>query len=235
MSIIRADSHTGYLDLLYEAEGKDDLLPMNQQPGDLLQVRGPLGNSFKLNGYLNRPLLIGIGRGIPPMLHLTKHIKKIQQTTQPLVLLGSDKPFPFTAKPSRFLMPELPDGMIASMPLLEDWGIASRLCNQHNGPGCFDGSISELLRVYLQQQESTADIEVFCCGPIQELETLVHITQEYHLSCEVSLMERIEEFGCLIGNCAGCDVKIHTENDSIIKQPCLNGPVFSAAEVFPAQ
>lgn len=45
---------------------------------------------------------------------------------------------PFRPQPSPFLTPDLPPFVTASIPLLDDWGIVSRLCHPAGLPGCFD-------------------------------------------------------------------------------------------------
>jgi hypothetical protein len=37
--------------------------------------------------------------------------------------------------------------LIATCPLLEDWGFANRLASNAGLPGCFEGALSELLSV----------------------------------------------------------------------------------------
>ncbi len=53
--------------------------------------------------------------------------------------------FKFRPVPSRFMTPEYPADMIAAMPLLDDLGIISRLACNRFQPGCFEGSMTELL------------------------------------------------------------------------------------------
>lgn len=52
--------------------------------------------------------------------------------------------FFFTPTPSEILTPELPDNMIAAIPLLDDLGIPSRLCCGKFRPGCFEGDLTLL-------------------------------------------------------------------------------------------
>ena len=58
---------------------------------------------------------------------------------QPLVLMGSEIPFPFTARPSTLLVPGMPDGRSPAMPLLEDWNVPSRLASLAGFPGLLPG------------------------------------------------------------------------------------------------
>ncbi len=63
---------------------------------------------------------------------------------KPFAILGSELPFPFRARPSTIMVPGMPDGVIACMPLLDDWGMPSRLTSKSGFPGCHDGYVTDL-------------------------------------------------------------------------------------------
>jgi len=62
------------------------------------------------------------------------------------ILLGSDRAFPFRPVPSRFLMTDIPTGTIASSQLLEDLSLPARLASSNDLPGCFPGTLPEMLK-----------------------------------------------------------------------------------------
>ena len=129
------------------------------------------------------------------------------------------------------MVPGMPDGVIACMPLLEDWGIASRLTSKQGYPGCHDGYVTDLARLYIESlsDEQRQQIEIFSCGPHPMLEAVASLAKEYNLACQVSL----EEFmACAVGGCAGCVVQVQTENGLAMKRVCVDGPVFEAHTVF---
>jgi dihydroorotate dehydrogenase electron transfer subunit len=136
-------------------------------------VLGPIGVPFRLEGYRRRPLLIGGGVGLPPMVYLAEHLRRVGGT-MPLVVLGSEVPFPFTLRPSTIMVPGLPPHVIATMPLLEDWGIACRLASQEGYPGCFDGFVTELAAGWIEAlgPETRNEIEIFACGPTPMLKAV---------------------------------------------------------------
>jgi dihydroorotate dehydrogenase electron transfer subunit len=125
----------------------------------------------------------------------------------------------------------MPAGAIAAMPLMEDWGIASRLASLQGYAGCFEGYVTELARHWLDalSEEQRREVEVFSCGPHPMLEAVAKLAAEYHLPCQVSM----EEFmACGVGGCAGCVVEVQTENGPAMKRVCVDGPVFDARTVF---
>jgi dihydroorotate dehydrogenase electron transfer subunit len=103
-----------------------------------------------------RTLVIGEGPGIGRAIHFAEQ----NRTKQLLVLLGSDTPFPFRPRPSVIVVPGIPTGVIACMPLLEEWGIASRLASTLDLPGCFDGPVTELAQGWLNSLAAAERAEV---------------------------------------------------------------------------
>ena len=150
---------------------------------------------------------------------------------RPVVFLGSEVPFPFSATPSRILVPTVPAAAIAAMPLLDDWGVPSRLASLRGYAGCFEGYVTELARIWLEGLDSDAreEVEVFACGPHPMLEAVAQLAREFGLPCQVSL----EEFmACGVGGCAGCVVEVQTAAGPAMKRVCVDGPVFDARTVF---
>lgn len=233
LSIMRVNADKGWLELLYKIHGQGTALLSRTEPGEQLSLLGPIGKPFRQQGYLRRPLLIGGGVGIPPMIFLAEHIRNSGSPADPFVIMGSEIPFPFRTTPSRLMVAGIPDGVIASMPLLEDWNIASRLCSKQSYPGCFDGFVTELARSWLHglDNEERKQVEIFSCGPTPMLKAVAEVAAEFSLPCEVSLEEYM---ACAVGGCAGCTVLVETDNGPAMKRVCVDGPVFDAYAVFPS-
>lgn len=232
MSIMRADARAGWIDILYKAHGEGTRLLATRKPGESIELIGPIGVPFKLAGYRPRPVLIGGGVGMPPMIYLAEHMRRKAPDCQPLVILGSEVPFPFKPRPSQILVPGLPPEVIACMPLLEDWGIPSRLCSLQDFAGCHQGYVTDLVRAWLDAQapRQHAEVELFACGPTPMLKAVASLAHEYGLPCQLSLEEYM---ACAVGGCAGCTVLVQTDDGPAMKRVCVDGPVFEAASVFP--
>jgi len=231
MSIMRTGRQAGWIDILYKAHGHGTELLARQTPGGNINLLGPIGKPFKLSGYKKRPLLIGGGVGIPPMIFLAEYLKSHPEKVSPMVIMGSEVPFPFKAKPSQLIVPGIPDGSIACMPLLEDWGIPSRLTSLQGYPGCYEGYVTDLARIWITAMaEQMNDIEIFSCGPTPMLRAVAALAQEYNLPCQISLEEYM---ACGVGGCAGCVIRITTKQGIAMKRVCVDGPVFEAATVYP--
>ena len=234
LSIMRADAAAGWIDVLYKVVGPG-LAALSQQPiGATLSTMGPIGRGFVPSAARPRTLLVGGGVGIPPMVFLAESLKSRGDVPwQPLVLMGSEIPFPFRARPSTIVVPGMPDGTIACMPLLDDWGVPSRLATLAGYPGCYDGYVTDLAAAWLGSLDAAtlAEVEVFACGPTPMLKAVAQVARRFGVPAQVSL----EEFmACAIGGCAGCAVPVVTDAGLAMKRVCVDGPVFDANAVFPA-
>ena len=228
MSVMRADAKAGTIDMLFKVHGIGTRALAARQPGEVLSTLGPIGKPFRLGGYRPRPLLIGGGVGIPPMVYLAEHLRRCAGVT-PLVLMGSEVPFPFKTRPSQILVPGLPAAVIAAMPLMEDWGIASRLASLNAYPGCFEGYVTALAEHWLTHSGvAREDVEIFACGPTPMLKAVQALAGRFDLPAQVSLEEYM---ACAVGGCAGCTVRVETPAGPAMKRVCVDGPVFEAASV----
>jgi dihydroorotate dehydrogenase electron transfer subunit len=227
ISILRVGAQQGWVDFLYKVVGEGTELLSRRRIGDTLSCMGPIGQPFRVE--VSRPLLIGGGVGMPPMIFLAESLR--DQGAQPFVILGSEVPFPFTARPSQIMVSGMPEGVIGAMPLLEDWGIASRLASLQGYPGCFQGYVTELARRWLDALDDTARAEVglFACGPHPMLEAVVQVARDHQLPVQVSLEEYM---ACAVGGCAGCVVEVRTPTGPAMKRVCVDGPVFDGYTVF---
>ncbi len=232
LSIMRADPAAGWIDVLFKVVGTGLAALAARKVGETLSVLGPIGHGFEPHPARPLTLLIGGGVGIPPMVFLAERLAaRTDARWQPLVLMGSEIPFPFAMRPSTILVPGMPEGVIASMPFLDGLGVPSRLASKAGFPGCHDGFVTDLADAWLAAQPPArlAEIELFACGPTPMLQATARVARRHGLPCQVSL----EEFmACAVGGCAGCAVQVETDDGPAMKRVCVDGPVFDAYAVF---
>jgi dihydroorotate dehydrogenase electron transfer subunit len=232
LSIMRADPRAGWIEMLYKIVGNGLHALAARKAGDTVSILGPIGRGFTPHPDKPRALLIGGGVGIPPMVFLAERLRDRKDANwKPLVLMGSEIPFPFRTRPSQILVAGIPAGSIACMPMLDEWGIASRLATKSDFPGCFDGFVTQLGDAWLASlgPSKLAEVEIFACGPTPMLEATAKVARKYGVACQVSL----EEFmACAVGGCAGCTVLVKTPDGPAMKRVCVDGPVFDATAVF---
>jgi len=230
ISIMQADQEHGTITLLYKVLGYGTQLLSKRNIGETLDMMGPIGVPFELHADKPRPLLIGGGVGLPPMVFIADTISKFKKQFTPFVVMGSEVPFPFQMQESNLAVTGIPDDINAAMPLLEEWNIASRLCSLQNYKGCFQGYVTDLARLWLDSltKQQLTEVEIFSCGPTPMLAAVSKLAKEYELPCQVSLEEYM---ACAVGGCAGCVVKINNEEGVAMKRVCVDGPVFDAYQV----
>lgn len=227
MSVMLAETRRGTLDILFKVHGLGTEALAKRQVGEPLSLLGPIGKPFRLTDYRPRPLLIGGGVGIPPMIFLANHLRR--HGVHPLVLMGSEVPFPFAARPSRLLVPGMPPEVIAGMPLLEDWGVASRLASLQGYAGCHEGYVTDLAARWIEASGVPRnELEIFACGPTPMLKSVQQLAAGFGVPAQISLEEYM---ACAVGGCAGCAVRIETPQGPAMKRVCVDGPVFEAGTV----
>jgi len=231
LSIMRADPASGVVEFLYKAVGDGTRALSRRTAGEHLEMMGPIGRPFTPDPARPRAVLLGGGVGLPPMIFLADRMRAIDGQ-RPVVFLGSEVPFPFPARPSRILLDGLPDGVIAAMPLLDDWGVPSRLTSLQGYAGCHDGYVTDLARAWLRGLDDDArdEVTLFACGPMPMLGAVAALAREFELPCQVSLEEHM---ACAVGGCAGCTVEIEEQGRRSMRRVCVDGPVFDAATVVP--
>jgi dihydroorotate dehydrogenase electron transfer subunit len=232
LSIMRVDRAAGWIELLYKIHGHGLAHLAARRAGETVNLLGPIGQGFTPRPQYPRALLLGGGVGIPPMVFLAEELReRADEGFRPFAILGSELPFPFRARPSTIMVPGMPDGVIACMPLLDDWGIPSRLTSKSGFPGCHDGFVTDLARLWLGRLDpaARAEVEFFSCGPTPMLKAVAALAREFSLPCQVSLEEYM---ACAVGGCAGCAVEVQTADGPAMKRVCVDGPVFDAATVF---
>ena len=225
MSIMRTDRAEGWFDLLFKEVGAGTGLLARCGRGDRLSVLGPIGRGFSPSPERPRRLLLGGGVGIPPIVFLAERLA----ASRPVVLMGSEVPFPFDLRPSSIPEAGLPAG--AALGCLEAAGVPSRTASRAGLPGCFDGLVTDLARGWLGVRSSRERVELFACGPEPMLRAVAELGREFGVPSQLALEEHM---ACGTGGCAGCNVLVRTPAGPAMKRVCVDGPVFDGASVFGA-
>ncbi len=228
LSIMRAQDD--WIEILFKTHGYGLELLSRKAPGETVSSMGPIGQPFRPSPERPNTLLIGGGVGIPPMVFVADWLRKDKRDWTPLAILGSELPFPFDLVPSKLESPWLDAAIDSTMPLLESWGVTTRLATLSGFDGCFDGYVTDLADQWLSSlsEIELARTEVLACGPTPMLKAVADLAARYELPCQVSLEEYM---ACAVGGCAGCAVRIATPEGDAMKRVCVDGPVFDAATV----
>ena len=199
-SIADVDVETGVLTIIYRIVGKGTQEYARLEIGDEISVLGPIGSHFELRK--GRPLLIGGGVGIAPLIFLAKEL--IAQ--KPILLIGGrNKDEVFWQE---FLKPYADKIYITT----------------DDGSVGYKGFTVDYLPEILKQEQID---EIYSCGPMIMMEGIAKLAQKEQIPCQVSLEKRM---ACGIGVCLGCTFEGKVTGRR--RKVCSEGPVFPAEEVF---
>jgi dihydroorotate dehydrogenase electron transfer subunit len=231
LSIMRAAPAEGWLEFLYKPKGHGLEMLGLRQPGEVVSVLAPIGHGFTVDPKRPRLLALGGGVGIPPMIFLAEQVRA-DRRLRPLVLMGSEVPFPFEIVESKLPVGGVGKAATHAVALLEQWGVPSRLASNAGLPNAHRGYITDLARDALNAmtEAERAETQVFACGPTPMLKAVAKLAREFDLPCQVALEEYM---ACGIGGCAGCTVLLQTPDGPAMKRVCVDGPVFDARQVYP--
>lgn len=233
LSIMRTDVQEGWLEFLYKPVGPGLARLARQPVGHRVSVLAPIGNGFRLSTSRPRIVAIGGGVGIPPMVFLAQQLRE-RPEFRPVVLMGSEVPFPFDLSPAGAAASGLEIEDPLGLEILDRWGIPSLLASNANLPGAWRGFVTDLARKMLESATfgELGETELFACGPEPMLRATARLARDLGLPCQLAL----EEFmACGVGGCAGCTVLVHGAEGKAMRRVCVDGPVFEAGEIYPAQ
>ena len=202
ISICEIDAEGAKLRLVYRVAGAGTEEFSRMQPGESIEVIGPLGNGFTQRE--GQAILIGGGIGIPPMLQLSKSLS--EQGAEVQVVLGY-------RDNDLFLQSEF-----------EKYGSVS--VSTEDGSAGTKGNVIDAI----QAERLTADA-VYACGPIPMLRGVKAYAAEHHIPAQISMEERMAcgIGACLACVCQSKDVDGHSNVHN--KRVCKDGPVFDAEEI----
>lgn len=231
LSILRSDARAGWLELLFKTPGAGMRALSHRQVGETVDVLGPIGNGFPQVPANSRPVLIGGGVGIPPLVFLAEQLAAAGDT-EPAVFFGSELPFPFDTRPSSLSMPGVAADATHNLVMLDELNIPGRLASWSDLEGCHKGFVTDLATGWLGELP-TDDLQrcvIYACGPGPMLEAAQKVAKRFSLGSWLCT----EEFmACAVGGCAGCAIPIKTDAGIAMKRVCVDGPVFDGYTVYP--
>lgn len=221
-SVCDADPEKGEVSIHFQVVGRGTAFLAERQPGERLDVLGPLGRGFSLPAWL-RPgdevLLVGGGAGAAPFPLLVRRARGAGLL--PVAFLGA-------ATLGALPLAEVLRGLGAEVHQAALDGSAGRR-----------GTAVEILEDWLARPASAIRPRlIFACGPRGMLMEVARLARRFDLPCQVSLEERM---ACGLGACLGCQcgqqlaelrAAAGWEGDQAQKpagvgpRVCADGPVF---------
>jgi len=147
--LINASADQGWIELFHPRPNFSDLPEAALPPGSKIE-HGPLQGTPIDPAKLSLPavLIADVNNLACAMFLLTRAPVTVRR--QCLVFLQSDDAFPFHPRPSLFMLPGVPPATTGCAPLCEDMRVPSRLGSLSGLPGCYDGSVADLVDGWLR-------------------------------------------------------------------------------------
>jgi dihydroorotate dehydrogenase electron transfer subunit len=177
LSVLDADEH-GTVAVAVKKVGDATRALHSMTVGELLGVRGPFGNWFRMRR--GRSLMVGGGTGVAPLLFLTKKLVSKRQGVTFVIGAKTEKEL--------ILMPEL-EGLCSRRNLVATTEDGSR------GLRCL---ATEPLEKMLAEEKPDV---IYTCGPEQMMRKVFDLGEEKGVEVEASL-ERLMR--CAVGLCGSC-------------------------------
>lgn len=201
ISIHDYDCETRELDLLVRRVGKGTEALSRRKPGDALSLVLPLGNGFDVEGAGGRPLLVGGGVGVAPLLFLAKELKK----------RGADPVFLMGGKTKGDLL------RLAEYEAVAAVGLATE-----DGSAGVKGFVTD--HEFLSSEAIKGFSSVLQCGPTPMMKAVAAKAKAAGVPCFASLENKM---ACGFGVCLCCVTETVNGN----KRVCADGPVFNVKDL----
>ena len=186
--------------LMITAVGPFTNLLHELRPGDLLWLRGPFGNGFRLPRPAMRAAFIGGGYGVAPLLWLARAWR--QQLDALTVIIGAGTAADLLYADRFTCLQEAAQGDAVAIELLT--------CTEDGSAGSA-GLVTDLLATPL----AAGGLDLLCaCGPHGMLAAVDRMGNHHGIQRQLSWEAYMR---CAVGICGSCEL-----NGSVL---CLDGPV----------
>jgi dihydroorotate dehydrogenase electron transfer subunit len=191
-------------ELLYKVVGSATASLAQCNPGDMVDVFGPLGSGFIIPSRARRIFVVAGGVGVAPLLFLVSdlHRKNADLSNCRVFIGGRSK-----------------DDLLCSNEFL-DLGV-SVITTTDDGSAGDQCLVTHPLEIALGH--GVTDV-IVACGPMAMLACVVGIAEKHKVPCQVSIETMM---ACGMGACLGCAVEPRDETDHYL-HACMDGPVFPA-------
>jgi len=161
---------------LFDIHGEGTRILSNKKEGDELDILGPLGNGFILNGNYETAVIVAGGVGSAPFPLLIKNLP----TDKKVICLAGGR----------------------SKKQVITYGMKNVYISTDDGSEGFKGNVIELFK---NEEKNFIDtkIRIFGCGPNPMLKALQEYSLQKNFDCQISVESAM---ACGFGICQGCPI-----------------------------
>lgn len=202
-SICNVDGDSFFI--MFVSIGGGTSILQTKQPGESLDVMGPLGNGFSFNEYFDKAVIVAGGIGAAPFPYLIKEL--VKNGKEILCLTGG----------------RTKNDCIT-------YGMQNISTSTDDGSLGFKGNVVELLSSKIDPPEAGKNdkIKIFGCGPNAMLKALQKFCISNNIDADISTESSM---ACGFGICQGCPVQSATDENKFLLV-CKDGPVFNVKDVI---
>ena len=201
LTIADSDAEAGTITLVVQEVGKTTMEMGTLEPGDEIQVVGPLGKPTHIENF-GTCVCIGGGAGIAPMLPIARALKEAGNTV--VSILGGRN------EELIILRPEMIEASHEMIYTTDDGSFGQK------------GVVTDALKAFIEER-GKPDL-VIAIGPAIMMKFVALMTKEYEIPTVVSLNTIMIDG---TGMCGGCRVPVGGESKFV----CVDGPEFDGHEV----
>ena len=233
------------VEILYKVLGKGTQCLSRMEPGQAIEILGPLGNHFTVDAGAAMRILVAGGIGVPPIAALARSLatgaspvfqrQSAHSGTRPRT--PTEKAEPRTGDRGQgargiavFLGGKTADDILCVQDFA-DAGATVRITTEDGSLGT-RGLITDLLAPFLLDTPGTrpdgrgAVLALFTCGPPGMLSAVARLAERVGVTCQTSVEANM---ACGFGACMGCAVQVRSDGPSpTYTLVCKDGPVFDS-------
>ena len=176
------------VEILYKVLGRGTQCLSRMEPGQEIEILGPLGNAFTLPGDRDLVVLVAGGIGVPPIAALAMQLARMRNAECGMrnaeVFLGGKT-----------------HEDILCVKDFEEAGAGVHITTEDGSLGT-RGLITDLLRPFLLTPPASR-LTIYVCGPPGMLAAVARLAEESAVPCQVSVEANM---ACGFGACMGCAV-----------------------------
>jgi dihydroorotate dehydrogenase electron transfer subunit len=196
MSLMQGDNKY-YAAITIQKQGYGSTQLYNKSQGDIIGIRGPYGNHFKIKKKFRKVLLIGDGIGVIPLLKLAMILNHNRLDTTFIIGATSQQEVLFEKQANDFLSDTTHRIVVATK----------------DGSYGIHGSVTGVMARLLDNENFDS---VYTCGPELMMRNVLDIASSYSLPVQARLGRYMK---CGIGICASCCI-----GEQLV---CKDGTVFN--------
>ncbi|NLM15209.1 MAG: dihydroorotate dehydrogenase electron transfer subunit [Clostridiaceae bacterium] len=210
IGIMNADPARGSIQLGIRIAGEGTRFLAKRKKGDILSLLGPLGRGFNLEGA-RRVITVGGGTGVFPLYFVQKVCQA--RDLEGIAVCG------YRSLGDSFLTDQYKALTCQTL-----------FASEEGDDMDFSGHAVAALDDLLAKLPLVPETRILTCGPEKMMASVAALADEYGISCQVSLEERM---ACGIGVClvCACKIKRGDEQGAEYQRCCTEGPVFNAEVV----